>query len=133
MDTHNNGKAFAQFIYIVAFIYIGIVLCDNGTSSTDTSDIAASKRETSMVLQIGLTSSYIHKHGFTHLIDIPEKSALEWIDSLGLKSSGILDDDGEWVNKFWVVVGCEHDRWVAIYRSDYNYSLYIKSYEETDE
>jgi hypothetical protein len=31
-----------------------------------------------------------------------------------------------WLNKYYVVIGCEHDVWVAIYNADGNYSVRTK-------
>ena len=90
-------------------------------------------------LSIGYVGAYINDHRFQHLIDIPKEVALKWVQQqfpkafLGddapaeeLTMEDMDERDMGWCNKYFIVVGCEHDKWIALYHADGNFSIRVK-------
>ena len=85
-------------------------------------------------LKIGYTGCYIHDYGNTqHIAAIPYESALLWAKDKAPDSQGGLGASFEemsipstrklWLNKLFVIVGLEHDKWVCLYNHDGKYSV----------
>ena len=88
-------------------------------------------------MRIGDGGVYINDAGFNHLVDIPKEAALAWVQSilpdqvLGQGDKKAIDMTVEemehgtegWLNKYYVVIGCEHNTWVALYNADGNDSV----------
>jgi len=98
-------------------------------------------------LKLGYMGCYINDYGFSHLIDIPPQVALEWVktnfpntklDALGhleakdLTIGGNYDTDihkNGWLNKLFIIVGCDHEKWYALYNHGGTFSIRTKNIE----
>lgn len=79
-------------------------------------------------LHIGYTGSYINDYNARHVCEIPERVARTWQDCVIT-----LDTDGNlvggfnmqtWINKGFVIVGRDYNKWIAIYRKEDTFALY---------
>ena len=93
---------------------------------------------------IGFVGTYINDYNFTHLIDIPEEVAVEWVkrtvpecklDAIGrlpaknLTVGENIDTDASvngWLNKLFVIVDADHGKYIAIYNHDGKFSIRTK-------
>ena len=91
-------------------------------------------------LKIGFTSCYIKDYNFEHKGELPVEVAVEWVKRTlplqdmgnGVFASSLTTDwnnhtdarKNGWLNKMFVIVGYEHEKFIAIYNHDGVFSLY---------
>ncbi len=89
--------------------------------------------------EIGMHKQYIKDYpGFRHLVDIPVEAALAWIKKIfpdkcllmgsrtSVKDLTLENFDETWVSRAWMIVNCEHDKWIALSNKDGTFSIYVK-------
>ena len=91
----------------------------------------------------GFTGTYIQDHPFSHLTEIPPEVAVAWVAKLypdmnmgsdiPAKDLGVDTGDNDtdakingWLNKLFILVANEHDRWIALVNWDGRFSIYIE-------
>lgn len=95
-----------------------------------------------MNYKLGFTACYINDHQFSHLMNIPKEAAVKIVQEFcpdtimggnltakDLTCDGNNDTDAAcngWLNKLFVIIGFEHDRWLAINNHDGKFSIYAK-------
>lgn len=93
--------------------------------------------------KLGFTACYIRDYKFTHLVDLPDSSAVEWVKEQcpntamgnGILAKDLtigtgLDTDVDrvgWLNKLFILVGNDHGRWVALNNHDGLYSVHVEN------
>ncbi len=90
-------------------------------------------------LAIGFTGTYIQDYEFEHVMQIPARTALVWVQdvapdcvlgrdkpaaSVCYRDNCPDDPIPYWLNKLFVVVAEDHGVWYAINNHDGNFSLY---------
>jgi hypothetical protein len=98
-----------------------------------------------MEYEIGATACYINDYSFTHIADIPVEVAVEWVKKVtpetrmsatgnvqakDLTVGGDPDTDANvngWLNKLFVLIACDHGKWVALYNHDGRFSIRDKA------
>lgn len=93
-------------------------------------------------LHVGMFGTYPHYRNFKHLIDIPAAVALAWVQriapdarlgrNLTAKEITLDNLEEEWLNKGYIIIGAEHDQWVALYSADDTFSIQYKKIEPAD-
>ncbi len=96
-------------------------------------------------LEIGMHKAYIKDYpGFKHLVDIPTAAALAWVkkifpDDLDFMDQDVLvkdlsmeNLDETWPSKWWIIINCEHDKWIALENHDGDFSIYVKVFHIKD-
>jgi hypothetical protein len=89
--------------------------------------------------EIGYTSCFIKDHPFNHLTSIPVAAAVEWVKAAvpnqnmdgnilakDLTVDGNIRTDARengWLNNLFIIVGFEHDKFIAIYNHDATFHL----------
>lgn len=93
--------------------------------------------------EIGLVKTYIRDYPeFQHLTDIPVEAAIEWVKKIcpsktigsytECKDMTIKNVRKSWNNKYWIIVSCEHETWIALENHDDDFSIYTKPFESSD-
>lgn len=85
-------------------------------------------------LNVGFTACYARDYKFTHICNMPKISAILWAQSVagdvdagcGKSFNELTECCGQWLNKLFVIVGCDHGRWLALYNHDGKFSLRIQ-------
>ena len=95
-----------------------------------------------MAFKIGMVKTYIRDYRFKYLVGIPVEVAIAWVKKvcpehhLGsdilLKDMTIENVRESWNNKYWILIGCVNDTWIALNNSDGNFSIYTKKVENED-
>lgn len=93
---------------------------------------------------IGFTATYINDFPeFSHVAHLPAEAAVAWVKDacsdtvMGLRAKAAdltigVDNDTDvdkngWLNKLFVIVSFEHNRWLALFNHDGKFSLYASS------
>jgi len=84
--------------------------------------------------EIGYVSSYIQDHDFKHVTNITEKAAIALVaevcpdTNMGYgdkaKAKNLVAGGGKWLNKLFVLISRDHNKWVAVVNWDNTYSIY---------
>ncbi len=93
--------------------------------------------------KFGYTSTYIQDHNFKHCCSIPIDAAVEWVkcsypnvdmgngtlakDLTVYSTHPRTDANGNgWLNKLFILVQNDHDKWVALVNWDGRFSIYTE-------
>lgn len=90
-----------------------------------------------MEYKFGATACYIADHPFMHIMEIPSRVALIWVQLAcpnvdmgnGVNTNDLTvsnTDIPNWLNKLFIIVGGDHGKFVAIYKHDDHFSLYVQ-------
>jgi hypothetical protein len=83
-------------------------------------------------LNIGFTACYIHDYKDKYITEIPFEAAATWAKAVvpDISSHAILrktfdniSEPDDWLNKLFVIVGMEHDKWICLYNHDGKFSI----------
>ena len=71
--------------------------------------------------KIGYKSCYISDHKFRAICELPEAVAWVWA-----KDFLEVENVENWLNKLFVIVGETCGRYIAVYKHDYKFYLYVE-------
>jgi len=96
-----------------------------------------------MTVKLGMVGTYINNHNFDRLLDVPAEVALKLVQhykpeatlggNIAAKDMEVDKINEQWINKFFVIITMQHEKWIAVYNHDGVFSIRTRKFQEGDE